>query len=511
MKKKIVLIIFFALSMPSILWAATYYVRPISGEYGAEDGSSYAAAFDGFADAWATIGNGANTLYVCGTHSEQLAPDANGTDDSNRLQIVSCTVANGASDEDPGIIDGVASATGAVYVTTDYVTVDGLTIVNADNSGLRINSGDYVTVKNCDITYSGGGIYIYNGSTGWIIEYNNISLNDTNGFLVDDGDPGPGIIRYNTFNSNGNVYHSTNCDPSDTGKLWYHAVYIGVGTTGETQIYSNQLTNTGCGHGLKIKASVDAWGNWIEGNANYNVLLVENGEKVSTQKLHHNVIIEPESTGTQWQNGIRFYQESAAEATLYIYNNVVYLPYDASEDGIGIASGEPAGTPQNVYIKNNIIYNAGTSGGNSYCISGYSAVGTTEIDGNLCYAAQANKYKLDGTSYTNLGDWQTAGYDTNGDYGDALFNDAGSDEFWLQNVSPAIDAGLDLGDSYDDALDPDSTWPSSVNTLDQDDYGAAWEIGAYVYEAAAEPTGAHITVGTSSITAGGTAYIQVAE
>lgn len=64
---------------------------------------------------------------------------------------------------------------------------------------------------------------------------------------------------------------------------------------------------------------------------------------------------------------------------------------------------------------------------------------------------------------------------------DPLFTDAANDDFTLQAGSPAIDAGTDLGASYDDALDPVSTWPSSVTTLDQDLYGSGWEIGAYVY------------------------------
>lgn len=62
----------FALILLSLLafeaGAATWYVRPVTAEYGAEDGSSYAAAFDGFADiAWGAGNvNTGDTLVVCG-------------------------------------------------------------------------------------------------------------------------------------------------------------------------------------------------------------------------------------------------------------------------------------------------------------------------------------------------------------------------------------------------------------------------------------------------------------
>jgi hypothetical protein len=51
--------------------AATWYVRPLSqGEYGAEDGTSYANAYDGFSDiTWGEGGVVAgDTLYICGEH-----------------------------------------------------------------------------------------------------------------------------------------------------------------------------------------------------------------------------------------------------------------------------------------------------------------------------------------------------------------------------------------------------------------------------------------------------------
>ena len=63
---------------------------------------------------------------------------------------------------------------------------------------------------------------------------------------------------------------------------------------------------------------------------------------------------------------------------------------------------------------------------------------------------------------------------------DPLFTDQANDIFTLKPGSPCINAGVNLGNDYDDALNPDSTWPDGVLTIDQDIY-KGWEIGAYVW------------------------------
>jgi len=60
----------------------------------------------------------------------------------------------------------------------------------------------------------------------------------------------------------------------------------------------------------------------------------------------------------------------------------------------------------------------------------------------------------------------------------------GSGDYSLRASSPAIDAGINLGSTYTLGLKSTSSWPSGVITTDQ---GTAWEIGAYVYDAAPPP------------------------
>jgi hypothetical protein len=62
------------------VWAATWYVRPASGEYGAENGTSYATAFDGTASiVWGVSGvNAGDTLCVDGTFTGASESDVSG-------------------------------------------------------------------------------------------------------------------------------------------------------------------------------------------------------------------------------------------------------------------------------------------------------------------------------------------------------------------------------------------------------------------------------------------------
>ncbi len=93
------------------LQAATWYVRPASGEYGAEDGTSYDAAWDGFEDVtWNSVQPG-DTVYVCGQHLRvwsaypwnwEVSP-TNGTDEDHRVTV------RGDYPEDPGTIWGYAT------------------------------------------------------------------------------------------------------------------------------------------------------------------------------------------------------------------------------------------------------------------------------------------------------------------------------------------------------------------------------------------------------------------
>jgi hypothetical protein len=171
------------------------------------------------------------------------------------------------------------------------------------------------------------------------------------------------------------------------------------------------------------------------------------------------------------ESAISVQHESNVPTGVRIYNNAIYNNQAINRFGIAVYGfvGD---------VKNNIIY---LTQGVSYM---HSYIGGDNIDSdyNQFGPERADFLRYGGTTYSTLADYRAASSsETNSLSSDPLFTDPNNNDFTLQVDSPAIDAGENLGASYDDALNPNSTWPNSVLTLDQDDYGTGWEIGAYVY------------------------------
>jgi len=103
MSKIFIPIILFLL-IPVTVSATEWYVRPAGGNYGAEDGSSYTNAWDGFDNIdWNSIGPGDN-LYVCGLHVVGLdALEINSSGTPGNL----VTVRGDCSKINPSYEDGV--------------------------------------------------------------------------------------------------------------------------------------------------------------------------------------------------------------------------------------------------------------------------------------------------------------------------------------------------------------------------------------------------------------------
>jgi diacylglycerol kinase family enzyme len=158
-----------------------------------------------------------------------------------------------------------------------------------------------------------------------------------------------------------------------------------------------------------------------------------------------------------------------------VANNTVYAPHALIVTG-NVGGDESTG----VILKNNIL--SGT-GGCLLQIGGttdQSSIDTADYASNCLYTYSYGDYvKRQGVLYT-YSEWVALGYDNGSINADPLFTSLATGDLTLQGTSLCIDAGTNLGNSYDDALASSSTWPLLVTTLDQDDYGSGWEIGAYV-------------------------------
>lgn len=214
---------------------------------------------------------------------------------------------------------------------------------------------------------------------------------------------------------------------------------------------------------------------------------------------------------------------------LFAYNvgdNWAAFPTGAvaeNHSGIRIGGASTGVNFDDMWIIGNTLTNAGDpgAGSNHYTIYFTSAsqteIGTFTISNNIAnnndnmdyeffiaggaytdFAINNNCFYQDGDSVSGWGTAQTvaelnalhANFDSN------IATDPDLDANYHLGASSTCDnAGDDLGATYDDGLDEDTTWsPLSVVTADQDSYGAGWDIGAFI-EGTAAPAGWTGTVG----------------
>lgn len=130
---------------PSIAHPANWYVRPNGGAYGAENGSDWSNAFDGFTDiAWASVSCG-DTIWVAGgTYTQSLDPAKDCTSGSQlyirraRSDASACTSATGWS---AGFDSTVTQNDAGIGFWGDYnyITVSGRTTAAGGSLGWLID------------------------------------------------------------------------------------------------------------------------------------------------------------------------------------------------------------------------------------------------------------------------------------------------------------------------------------------------------------------------------------
>ncbi len=189
--------------------------------------------------------------------------------------------------------------------------------------------------------------------------------------------------------------------------------------------------------------------------------------------IYNNVIYD---VGSQSKGGIAV----AGGDNINIYNNSVYDPGD-----YGLYLLKTAGNLGTLNVKNNIFSGSATYA--LYLDNNASMDNDSVYDYNVWYFSAGGMADWSGTTYAALTNWQaldpvpglSVAQDANSISSDPLFTAVDRNDYTVSCGSIARDRGTNLGASYDDGLDPDSSWPDSVSTLDQDDY-SDWDIGAYI-------------------------------
>ncbi|MBW2528413.1 MAG: right-handed parallel beta-helix repeat-containing protein [Deltaproteobacteria bacterium] len=404
---------------------------------GANDGSSWADAWQSFADIdWAVVSPG-ETIVISGgdsgkTYLETLDVGASGEEGSQILISGSDepghdgpVTLDGELARDHGIhirperyvtvsrmhLSGftvsavyVSGASGSVYSASDAATqvvVQHLTI-NADGGrGVFVQTSDHVTVRHCSITTPDwvdaqtDGIYSQRSQDN-VFEYNTIVINNQEPNGHDDGiqlfEDTSDIVRSN--------YIEQDNDKSGNAQGLFASQMHGV-----TQWYSN-------------------------------VINLNNAQS----------------------NGLSF-RRLTGTGTVEIYGNTVYSIR-------AWHTAQVTETPDPV-IKNNIFFS--TDAGTAFTLSDWAG-DPANIDYNLHYSPASSDVVYFNGSGQTWSEWQGAGFDAHGINADPAVHDLAARDFRLTQGSPALDAGLALGAPYD--VDVDGLARPQ---------GAGWDLGAHEY------------------------------
>lgn len=161
-------------------------------------------------------------------------------------------------------------------------------------------------------------------------------------------------------------------------------------------------------------------------------------------------------------------------------NNKVFNNTLVDVENMGVMlNTDPSAPDVACEIKNNIF--VGLSVTPTWYVYHEVDRGVTDVFANNLYfndAGGTSKWLHNGVEKTTYADWVTASSETGSLNADPLMTDAPNADFTLTGQSPCIDAGTNLGSTYDDAIKPGSTWPDGVTTDDQD-FDGRWDIGAY--------------------------------
>lgn len=459
------LFIFFA----CCAYALDYYYVDADAS-GANDGTSQSDAWESFGDigsaGWISIDNDNATLYVCGAHAEGMAPEQDGEDGTP-------IIIDGACPADPG---SITAGTDNISLTAeDWFTIQNIELSGASSYGIDIDlNSDNLVVDNVVIHDSGSfGLRNY----GQVVVQNSTIYNSGS----------HGVIDWSNFAGtkylNNEIYNNGNANAE-------HGMYVASYSTNSIEIAYNYIHDNGIGGGsnyygagIRIYGSCSIHHNWISGNGKEGIAVHFDGAGTHDPYDYYwygNVI-----TGNG-RSGISFATLYNADTiNAYVYNNTLHK--NRTED-----SGSPHHsefyTETNYFdtleIKNNIFY-ADTD---NYCVSfEIVSVPGADIDNNLYYGGQANHHYYNSAART-WATWQGYGFDASGyDDDDPLLNNPGSDEYWVQSGSDAINGGDNtLGATHDDGLENElaiSAFPDSVVTVDRDNTNTSgWDIGAYEYE-----------------------------
>jgi len=357
-----------------------------------------------------------------------------------------------------GGLDGFLAAKGATYITIDRLTSRynyWTGIKTSDNGGTVVNRK--FVIRDSVVDHNGGSGMLLSAVANSLI-HGNLATNNAMERGGEQFDWTAGI-RLTGTDSVANIIENNECSYQGNG------VGIWLDFNGSGNIIRFNKTHHNGYHGIfnEITSGTEIYGNVSYDNAG--------------QSLSSGIYVEGRN-GHPPLNG--------AAVGNKVYNNTIY---GNGGFGLMLQNGDGiAGVTHDNVIKNNII--TGTLSGTNLRVGGGAEKEYNVFDHNILGTERWNFIEWGWRKYkSSYASWEAAyGRNTNSLKVDPQFVNPLAGDFSLKPTSPCIDAGINLGDSYKFGLSASSRWPHQIVTLDRNECGAAWDIGAYEYTGGGFPS-----------------------
>ena len=361
------------------------------------------------------------------------------------------------------VVQGSAHA-GIWVKGADNVKISNSTIINCDDNCIELSS-DY---GETDLLISGNEV-INCGNRGILIQdYSNVNVYSN--VLSHNGKTGiEWIAKTQDSVSGARIYSNT------LNNITVQGIQTGGArdkTAMAPRVYSNRISNIfeAGADGYCIDIDIGT----LDGHFYYNYCvdaaeagIATIGETTQGNKVYYNIIARIGRHGDTSQAAML---SGSGASNNEWYNNTIY----DSHIGISLANDS-----KDHFFKNNIIY-----GSSLYHVEVEGASFGT-FDYNVYYPDTSNsnyRFMWKGSDVKDFVDWQALSMqDENSLISNPLFVDGALGKFWLRKSSPAIDAGVYLGEMFSYGLRELSSWPYSVKSGAQGEYGHGWEIGAFIF------------------------------
>ncbi len=445
--------ILLVLVMFSPSWAATYYVDATNGN-DSNAGTSEATP-------WKTISKvnslsfhaGDNIYFKKGEVWRETAVITSSGTAENPIRFD--TYGTGSKP----IVDGENIRVDSFILRSkEYIIINGFEMKNQTHRGVYLQSSGHVTIQNNVMKGLKVGIQAEDACTSLKIFNNEITNCESAGISI--GYSSDVEIAYNDVDGTANVGngiwagYSTNVIIHHNKSINNYWNGIGISHSSGCSIHSNIAIANSCGDDKRyagIAIEVDA-----ENNEVFNNLMLRNCNAGFLTNSSNNEIYNNVMYGNLQQVSMGDWQGSLPESN--VYKNNIFVLTDESHRAVAIWKYKESFNPLTNIFDYNLYYF--TSGPDKENLAAIGA--SSPYDGWYPFSK-----------------WQSIGKEANGIVGNPLFIDPSDNNFHLQQDSPCINTGTNVGVDYD--YDGNAR-PMGIN----------YDIGAYEAKQNDPPTGLRI-------------------